>query len=164
MHKQAAYGGVFTALGILLITLAAYLPSAKAAALFAASLAVFVLTDISGVRTALLSYAATAILGIVISNGASPAVIVSYAVCFGNYPVFKKVLDGKKCVFSVIFKAVLYIVYFAAVFVIFKMFIKVDLMYSTSILFVAGAALFAFYDILLARTKAYALNIINKKI
>lgn len=164
MHKQAAYGGVFTALGVLLITLAAYLPSAKAAALFTASLTVFVLADISGIRTALISYAATAVLGFIISNGASPTIVVSYAVCFGNYPVFKKILDGKNCAVSTAAKAVLYAVYFSAIFVILKFFVKADLVYGAPILFAVGAVLFVLYDILLMRTGEYALNIINKKI
>lgn len=162
MNKSTAYGGVFTALGILLLTLAAYLPSGKAVCLFAASLTVFCSTHILNTKHAAVMYAATSALGFFISKGTSPATIVSYIICFGNYPLFKKAADAKKPPVAVIVKSLLYTAYFFSAFVIFKFFIKADLLYGTVPLFIGGAVLFVLYDILLAKTNEYALNIINK--
>ncbi len=164
MYKNIAYGGVFAALSVLLITLAAYLPSAKAALLFSASLAVFVLAEISGVRTAAVMYAAVSVLGFLTARGASPVVIITYTVCFGSYPLFKKLLSRQSMIFSIIIKVLLYTLYFAVLFVILKFFVSVDFKYSTVLLFAAGAPVFAFYDVLLDRTGEYALKLLNKKL
>ena len=164
MHKNIAYGGVFAALSVLLITLAAYLPSAKAALLFAASLTVFVLAGLSGVKTAAVMYAAVSVLGFLTARGTSPVVIITYTVCFGSYPLFKKLLSRQSMIFSIIIKVLLYTLYFAVLFVILKFFVSVDFKYSTVLLFAAGAPVFAFYDVLLDRTGEYALKLLNKKL
>lgn len=155
MHKKIAYGGMATALAVIMLLLSMYFPTGKAASLFAASALVYGFRLICGVKASLAMYIASAILGFLLSSGASPTIAASFIICFGNYPVLRYFTENKPIAFVIIMRAVLYSVYFALVLVVFKYFIPVVFPLSPVLLYIAGAVLFAAYDVLLKYTGEY---------
>ena len=159
MHKKIAYGGMATALAVIMLVFSTYLPTAKAATLFAASALVYGYRLISGVRASFAMYAASAVLGFLLSSGAEPVIAVSYAVCFGNYPVLRCFTEGRPITVTVILRTVLYAVYFVLAYGVFKYLIPVVMPFSPIVLFIGGAVLFAVYDVLLKYTGEYILQL-----
>lgn len=159
MHKKIAYGGISTALAVIMLVFSTYLPTAKAATLFAASALVYGFRLICGVRASFAMYAASAILGFLLSSGASPAIAAAFIICFGNYPVLRCLTENRPLSVMIILRAVLYTVYFALAFWVFKYLIPVEFPFSPVILYGAGAVLFAMYDVLLKYTGDYIVQL-----
>ena len=162
MQKKVAYGGLASALCIILLAMSSYLPTLKAATLFMASVISYVVYRITDGKTAFLAYASSAILGFFLCQSGSPVIVVAYCVCFGNYPIFAALLLNRNITMQLIVKAILYIVYFFAVFFIFTKVLIIPLPYSSYLLFGAGAVAFAAYDFLVLRTGEYLLNYLRK--
>lgn len=159
MHKKIAYGGMTTALAVLMLVLSAYLPTAKAATLFLASALVYGYRLTVGVKASALVYGASAILGFLICFGASPFISISYVICFGNYPVLRKFTENRPVFAKVILRGILYSLYFGAVLNVSKYFIPDALMFSPLVLYIIGAVLFAAYDVLLFHTGGQMLRL-----
>ena len=162
MQKKIAYGGMAAALCVILLALSSYLPTLKAATLFMASVIPYVVFRFVDGKTAFLVYFASAVLGFFLCQAGSPVIVVAYCVCFGNYPVFSALLANKTLVMQVIFKTLLYVIYFLTIFLIFTKVLFLPLPYSSYLLFGAGAVAFAVYDFLIPRTGEYLLNYLRK--
>lgn len=162
-NKNVSYGGLGCALCVLMLAMSAYLPTLKAATLFAASVLSYVVCAASGIRTAVVMYFASSVLAFFICQSGSPAIVFSYIICFGNYPFLKYVLDGKRIAISCAAKAILYVVYFFAVYAVFVRVLNLPVGYSPAILLFGGAFVFAFYDFLIAYTGKRLVYLLNKK-
>lgn len=162
MHKKVSVGAMGAALAAVLIILSSYLPTGRAAMLFAASAAVYTAGLVGGAKTAAAAYAASSLIAALLSAWASPNIIAAYIICFGNYPFFKQIFAAKTLLVRALIKSALYIAYFAAAYAVFKYFIPADMKFSPAILFIIGAFLFAAYDILLGRIGEYASNIVRR--
>lgn len=155
MHKKVSYGGMGAALGVIFVALSSFMPTCRAALIFCASASIYCVGVLCGVKTAAAAYGASAVISAIFCLFASPVMAVAYIICFGNYPVFHLILRGKgtRAVFA---KAVLYAVYFATVYCVFRYFVPVEMKFSAPVLFAAGAVCFAVYDVLLANVGKYA--------
>ena len=163
MQRKIAYGGMGAALCLLLLAGSVYLPTGKAALLFLSSLVIYMLTFLTDKKTALICYVAAAALSVVFTSLSSVLITLSFGVCFGNYPVLKCYIDTRKFVLSLIIKFAAYSVYFFAVYFSFVLLFEGTLPYVWWILYFAGVAVFAFYDILLAQTGRYVMARLLKR-
>jgi len=155
LHKKVSYGGIATALAVLLLALSAYFPTGKAATLFASSAMVYAYRRISGVKAAFAMYAATAVLAFFLTAGAFSLITASFIICFGNYPVIRYFTENQNIVLKVAVRAALYSIYFAVVYGVVKYFMPAELPFSVLILYLAGAVAFTAYDVLLKYTGIY---------
>ncbi len=162
MQKNVSYGGLGCALGIIFLTMSAYLPTLKAATLFLSSALVYVMLFKIGFKWTFVMYAATAILAFFVCQSASPAITASYIICFGNYPVVKVWLDRRKTVINYGAKLVFYTLYFFAVYYVFVNVLSLPVDYSVVLLYGLGLVVFYFYDYLLLSTGRYLMNLLNK--
>lgn len=158
MQKKIAYGGIGAALMIAFLFLCVYLPTGNLATMFCASLTVFIITNTTNKKTAFISYLAVTLLGFFVLFSISPVEFISYALCFGNYPILKTVIDSKPKTLRIVLKLILYTVYFAVVYFLGVSLIKISIPYSIWILYFAGVLVFFFYDWLILQTGVYALN------
>jgi len=154
MHKKVSYGGMAAALCILLLAMSGYLPSGKAATLFMASVTVYTVVFLTDKKTGVLAYGASALLAFVIIPSAL-TIPVSFAVCFGNYPVLKHIFDKFSVSMQIIFKFIAYTIYFSLVYCIFGFLLNISIPYVLWVLYLAGILVFAFYDWLLFKTGEY---------
>ena len=157
MQKKIAYGGMTTALCVILIAASAYLPTGKAALLFMASFAVYILALCTDAKTSLISYVAASAVVFMLTSFANTMITVSFVLCFGNYPVLKKYLDSLKFTMSIIFKFIAYTAYFFAVYFAVPKVFDIVIPYGLIILYPAGVIAFAFYDFLLLNTGKYVM-------
>ena len=162
MHKKVSYGGVGTALGIVLILIMSYVPSGRAALLFAASAIIYLMGKITDKRTSLLAYVATSLVAFLIVPSASPVLLWSYIICFGNFPIIRQILENKNKLIGIICKFILYILYFAGVYFTCTLIANVDFGYGIWLLFALGVPVFFFYDWLLFKTGSYAFQKVFK--
>ncbi len=158
MHKKVSYGGLATALSVILLLMSGYLPSGKAATMFMASVTVFVMCTLTNKKTAFVIYAATTLLSMLIIPSAL-AVLLSYGICFGNYPVIKTYLEQKTTVLGqILSKMVIYTIYFFLVYAAFVFVAGFSIPYAVFIMYFCGIIVFAFYDWLLTYTGIYILS------
>ncbi len=158
MQKKVAYGGIGAALMIAFLFLCVYLPTGNLATMFCTSLTVFTITNITDKKTALISYLAVSLLGFFVLFSMSPVAFIAYAVCFGNYPILKPLLDSKPQAIRLFLKLILYTVYFAVVYFLAVSLMKIPIPYAIWILYFAGVFIFFFYDWLILQTGLYVLN------
>lgn len=156
MQKKIAYGGLTTALCVIMIVGSAYLPTGKAALLFMASFAVYLLTLCTDKKTAGVCYAASSIVIFLITSFTNPLITVSFVLCFGNYPILKTLFEKCKLVLAIILKFLAYTVYFCAVYYSVTILFDVVIPYAVFVLYLGGVVAFAFYDFLLSYTGKYA--------
>ena len=159
MHKKIAYGGMATALVVILLVFSAYFPSGKAAALFLASATLYAFRIVMGIKASVAVYMASAILGLLLAFGASPVISVSFAICFGSYPVLRYITENKSPLFMIFMRAVLYAVYFVIVAMVFKYLVPIAFPISEILLFFVCAVLFVGYDVLLKYTGEYIVQL-----
>jgi len=144
-----------TALAVILLAFSVYIPTAKAATLFAASALVYAYRRLCGVKAAFAMYAATAVLAFLLTAGAFSLITASFIICFGNYPVIRYFTENKNILLMIIIKAVLYSIYFALVYSAVKYFMPASLPFSAVLLYLAGIGAFVAYDVLLKYTGIY---------
>lgn len=161
MHKKISYGGIGCAVCILLLVMSSYLPTLKLATLFASSVIPYVIFKLAGFRTSIVMYGATSILAFFLCQSGSPSAVAAFVICFGNYPVFKGLIDKKTTAIRVTVKLLLYVVYFVAVYFVFTKFLLIPMIYSPVLIFAAGVVVFFFYDYLLKTTGIYLLYRLN---
>ena len=159
MHKKIAYGGMATALVTILLVFSAYFPSGKAAALFLASATLYAFRIVMGIKSSFAVYMSSAILGLLLAFGASPVISVSFAICFGSYPVLRYITENKPLVLMIFIRAVLYTVYFVLVALIFKYLIPITFPLPEILLYILCGVLFVGYDVLLKYTGEYIVQL-----
>ncbi len=162
MHKKISYGGIGTALCIIFVWLAVYLPTGKAALVFAASLLVYIMCYELDRKTAFTMYLASSALSFLFLLGASPVIVSAYIICFGNYPIIKTFFDTKKLSLQILCKFIMYTLYFASVYTVMKLALNLTLPYALPVLYMGGIVLFGFYDTLLYQTGRYAYSLLHK--
>ncbi len=162
MQKNVSYGGLGCALGVIFLAMSAYLPTMKAATLFLASALVYVILFKIGFKWTFVMYAATSILAFFVCQSGSPAIVASYIICFGNYPVIKAYLDRRSRIVNYAAKLILYTLYFFAVYYVFVKVLSLPIVYSVAALYGLGMVVFYFYDYLLLSTGRYLINLLNK--
>ena len=164
MNRKVAYGGVSTAIAVILLGLSTYLPTGKAATLFLASLTVYIVCLFFDKKTGVIVYLASSVLAFFVSSAGAVGIVALYAVCFGNYPVFKCMLDRVRCGVRISVKIVLYTIYCLVVYAGILLLAGIKFSnYLIPLLYIAGVFCFWFYDYLLANTGRYAVNILNKR-
>lgn len=162
MHKKISYGGIGTAICIILIYLAVYLPTGKAALVFVSSLLVYIMCYEIDKKTAFTMYLASSVLAFLLLLGASPVIVSSYIICFGNYPLLKTFFDTKRPCLQVLYKFIMYTLYFISVYAASKLAFNLTLPYALPLLYIGGIAVFGFYDWLLSQTGRYAYSLLHK--
>lgn len=162
MHKKVSYGGLGCALAVLFIAMSAYLPTLKAATLFVASLITYVVVWFTNKKTGIIMYGATSILALLICQSASPVIVLAYVICFGNYPVVKRILEKYPTKLAYVLKALSYAVYFCAAYFVFTAFLRIVIPFSPYFLALGGLAVFLVYDFLLEYAGMYFLNLLSK--
>lgn len=162
MHKKVSYGGLGCALAVLFIAMSAYLPTLKAATLFVASLITHIVVCFTNKKTGIIMYGAASILAFLICQSASPVIVFSYIICFGNYPVIKKVFETQNVKLAYLLKVLSYIIYFSVVYFAFTAFLKVNIPFSPYFLALGGLVLFFAYDFLLEYAGMYFMNLLSK--
>lgn len=160
MQKKITYGGIGAALCVLVLVISAYLPTGRAASLFIASVLCYTMCYLSDCRTAVTMYVASTLLSFIFMPSSST--IVSFAICFGNYPIIKSYIDTKPQKFCFVLKFVLYTIYFLAVYFVFKHILNITIPYVPFILYAFGVLVFYFYDWLLVSTGRYIMYLLHK--
>lgn len=92
--RYVAYGGVSAALSLIFLMMASSIPFCRLAFVFAASLAVGIVTVAYDVKLAVVQYVAVSVLAILFLPAKQIAVL--YAVVVGNYPIIKLYIDRLK--------------------------------------------------------------------
>ncbi len=162
MHKKISYGGIGAALLIIFVWLAVYLPTGKAALIFASSLLVYIMCYELDRKTAFTMYLASSVLAFLLLLGASPVIVSAYIICFGNYPITKTFFDTKRLPVQILCKFIMYTLYFASVYAVTKLALNLTLPYALPVLYIGGIAVFGFYDWLLSQTGRYAYSLLHK--
>lgn len=162
MHKKISYGGIATALCIITMCLAVYLPTGKAALVFVSSLLIYIMCYELSRKAALTVYFAASVLSFLFLFGASPFIVSAYIICFGNYPVLKTFFDTKRLPAQIFCKLLAYTLYFVCVYSVMKYLINLTLPYAFLLLYLGGIAVFGFYDYLLYQTGRYAYTLLHK--
>ncbi len=160
MQKKVTYGGMGTALCVLLLVMSSYLPAGKAASLFLASALCYTMCYVADCKIACIMYVAATLISLIFMPGV--AVTAVFAICFGNYPVIKAYIDTRSVKLRVLFKLVLYTVYFLSVYLVFKFLLNITIPYALILLYVIGVPVFAFYDWLLVSTGRYIMHLLRK--
>ena len=163
MHKKISYGGMGTALSVLLLFLAVYMPSGKIAIVFVSSLISYIIALELDKKTALIMFASTSAIAFLLLFGASPVIVTSYILCFGNYPVFKLLIDRTVISLQIILKLAIYSIYAFLMYMLCSLLFNITIPYSIVILYVVGIVIFGAYDYLLSYAGEYFRAFINKK-
>lgn len=118
MSKKIGFAGLAAALGILLLSLSAMLPTGKMAFFFLSALPVMLTVTVSGIRYAFLCYAATALIGWFFFP--SYPTVLAYALFFGYYPLLKLLIERLRSLpMEWVIKAVLFLLCGAAAYFIY---------------------------------------------
>lgn len=107
MGRKVAMGGILTAVSLIFLYFAFYLPSMKLTMYFLAGIIPGLVLVEMGVRQAWMLYAATSILSIIILGNAVHA--IAYILMFGLYPITKFYIEKSRRLISQI---ILKLVYF----------------------------------------------------
>ena len=158
MQKKITYGGLGCALCVLLLLGASYLPTLKAALLFLASVMPYVVFRVTDVKIAFAMYGATSILAFLTCQSGSPAIVASFIICFGNYPIFMAIVDRFGFWIRNIAKFALYTIYFFGIYIIFTRVLLLPVPYSPYLFFGVGAIVFYIYDCLIVQTGDYLMQ------
>lgn len=142
--RRTARLAVLSALGAVLLLLANVLPSGRLALLALASFPVCAALMLYGAGCASAVFAVTAALGFLLFPD---TLALGYAAFFGYYPIVKSLAERVKSKWLVVgLKAALYIVVFAAYWLLARSLFPAVQTLPWYALFLAGAAAFAVYD------------------
>lgn len=165
--KLIAVSAISTALGVVLLTVGAYFETLDLSCLFMSALVLTLPLAKGSVKSAVLTYLATAILSLLFV-GARFSVALIYALFFGIHPIlnYLQVRNGKKRFYFYFIKIALFLtsaflmVYVLNFFIVEnEFFVK----FLPFIILIAGTALFIVYDLIMFRFQKYT-NLIIKKI
>ncbi len=159
--RAAAYGGISTALIIVLMLLSSLLPFMEYAIPAAAALIIFLFEKECGVKAGWVCYAASALLCVLFLPNKEPAVL--YALFFGYYPLMRETLHAKcRRWVAVVCKYALFnltmIGSYAVLIFLFQLTelweeINLGMRYGAAVLLLLGNAAFFLYDLLILRAE-----------
>ena len=142
--KKVAFGGLMTAMSVVVLYLSSVLPTLKLTACVISSVIVCITMLKSGSLTAILVYAASAVVSLMISP--DKTIALSYALVFGNYPILKAFIERKNNLFvEWIVKIILFAVYAYAVSMLSELlFSQAIVWYVVFVLVLVGGILYDF--------------------
>ena len=152
--KRMAMCGLLSALALVFMILFSVIGVGAYAGPFVASLVLIPIVDEYDVRTALISYAAIAALGLLIMPDRELAVVF---LCYGWYPIaetFINCIDSKPL--QLLVKLIVYALMLGAVYAILSFVMGINEIDSPELLYGYGAMAFAGYFIFLYFSKAFA--------
>ncbi len=159
--KAAAYGGISTALIMVLMLFSSLLPFMEYAIPAAAALIIFLFEKECGRKAGWICYAASALLCVLFLPNKEPAVL--YALFFGYYPLLREVLNVRcrKWAATLCKYAVFNLMMIGAYAVLIFLFqltelwedINLGMRYGAVVLLLFGNIAFALYDLLLLRAE-----------
>ena len=164
MSKRIAYGGIFSALSILLLYFTAVVPSGRLGAYALCSIPIALTIIELGVSTGLLVYISVSILSFLLIGNIGD--IIPYILFFGHYAIFKYYIEkGKNIAVELLLKFLVFNGSLALTFLIFtKLFsiVPIGLVTSTplmTLLILAAAQIvFFIYDYIFSRILAFYLE------
>lgn len=162
--KRVAFTAVFTALSAAFLFIASAFPMGQLGFLGLASLCGIAAVVEYGLAGGIFVWAGTAVLGLFIVL--SKALVGLYAVFFGAYPVVKALAERRGRVFEwavklLFFNAALSVTLFALRMTVFDV---SNIKYGTAVLYIAGNAVFAVFDIAVSRALGAYMAKIHPKI
>ena len=145
--NKIAGGGVCSALCIVMLILASFLPNLKFAFLFASSIIVGICLLKYKFLSALICYIAASVLSVFILP--NKFIALAFFVLFGNYPVIKLYIERiKNIVTEYIIKFFAANVYLFAIYIVLKALGESSFFdFNLLILYIAGIVLLLFYDL-----------------
>lgn len=141
--KKVAFGGLMTAMSVVVLYLSSVLPTLKLTACVISSVIVCIAMLKSGYLTATLVCVASAVVSLMISP--DKTIALSYALVFGNYPILKAFIEMKNNLsLEWVLKVILFAVYACAVSMLSNLlFSKTIVWYVVFVIVIAGGV---FYD------------------
>lgn len=145
--NKIAGGGVCSALCIVMLILASFVPNLKFAFLFASSIIVGICLLKYKFLSALICYIAASVLSVFILP--NKFIALAFFVLFGNYPVIKLYIERiKNIVTEYIIKFFAANVYLFAIYIVLKALGESSFFdFNLLILYIAGIVLLLFYDL-----------------
>lgn len=164
MSRKIAFGGILTALCIVLVYLAAYLPTGKLGLYALASVTIAIAVIELDIKLGAVVYAASAILSFLLT--ASINALLLFTLFFGSYPLLKYYIEKQRsAILEMLLKFGAFNLLAVLSFFIFKLLFGVSPINLSSfsvwmlvgILF-AGQIIFIIYDYILSRLIDYYIN------
>lgn len=159
MAGSAAFGGILTALSIIVLYLASYAPSIKITMFFISGLLIAVGLVEKGIRTAWLVYAASSILSLLVVSNI--AFILPYICFFGLYPLIKYYIEkNHKNKLQIIMKILFCNLSLSMVYLIWIKLLSQKIIFSISVIYVLILIqpAFLFYDYIFTRVIFYYID------
>jgi hypothetical protein len=160
--KQAAIGGIFAAMNIVLILMSSYIPIWKISILVIASLVTAAIVIELGIRISLIYYACVSLISMIITSFL-PSVF-EYVLLFGIYPILKYYFE---LIRNFVIQYIVKIISFNILFSITYFLLNTTFLtgnFSTPIIFIIGNIIFVIYDFVLSGLISYYYNRIKKHI
>jgi hypothetical protein len=137
--KKITYGGIITAINIILLYLASIVPTAKITLFTLVSISVAIMIIEFKVREAIITYLSTSIIGLLIVP--SKSIMILYVAFFGYYGIIKYYIERiNNVLIEWVLKIIFFNIVFSIVFKIVKELLFGDITLKYSILFVLFAA------------------------
>lgn len=168
MSRKIAFGGILTALCIILVYIAAYLPTGKLGIYALSSVVIAVAVVELGIKSGTAVYAASAIL-IFLLTGSINALIL-FAIFFGSYPLIKYYIEKQRSAAaemlmkfgSLNLLAILYLFIYSQLLGVSAVNISSFPLWTVIGAAVLAQAVFLVYDYILSRLIYYYINRIKK--
>ncbi len=166
LNKKSNYvavGGIWTAISLVMLFVAAVFPFCQLAFVFVASVIVGTLIVMYGYKLALCQYVAVAILALFTVPDKSLAML--YVLVVGNYPAIKFIIDRvKNKMLNFVIKLVVFNVYMIAAYLILVFLLNINMAveYSIWILWFGMLAVFYVYDYIYTPFVFKIYNLLNK--
>ncbi|NLM45072.1 MAG: hypothetical protein GX201_13865 [Clostridiales bacterium] len=164
MAKKVAYGGILTALSLVILYLAFCLPSMKITMYFLASIVPGLMLVEMGVNQAWILYGATCLLAITLLG--NPASAIPYIFIFGLYPIIKYYIEKIRRMDIEIFLKLLFLNGTTAlIYFIWKNLFMVNIVINIPVIWgiIGIQPVFVFYDYIFTRVIFYYCDNISIK-
>jgi len=164
LAKKIAYGGILTALSLVILYLAFYLPTLRLTMYFFASIIPGIMLLEMGVSQAWILYGATSLLAFMLLGNSSG--VIFYLFVFGLYPIVKYYVEKiKKISVEIVLKLLFFNGAVALIYTIWKKIFVAEIIINIPIKWtlVAVQPLFIFYDYLFTRVIFYYCDKISIK-
>lgn len=152
MGRKVAVGGIFTAISLIFLYFALYLPSIKFTMYFLAGMIPGLILVEMGLRQAWMLYGATSLLSFVMLGNAVS--IIPYVMIFGLYPILKFYIEKiKRPIIEILVKLLFFNIAIAFVYIIWtKLFLlNVHVDFPIVWIIIGMQPVFLFYDYIFTR-------------
>jgi len=156
LAKKIAFGGILTALSLVILYLASYLPTIRLTMYFLASIVSGIMLVEMGVSQAWILYGATCLLAFMLLGNSTG--IIPYIFVFGLYPMIKYYIEKiKKISVEIVLKLLFFNGAVALIYIVWKNLFMADITISIPIkwVLVGMQPVFIFYDYIFTRVIFY---------